>query len=508
MQQKNEKWAAAPIASAQMTPEMFQVIADHILGNISVADREGNILFCNKAMAETFDCSVEEYMKYNVFTMHSGGILNRFAAAAECLNTGREVVRYITTKNGKMMMIQCRPVFDAQGQVEMVVGYSQTEEMYHAFLDRINEEKVNLQTTLQYLENSSEFFTESRNPAVRALYETAGKAAGSDSTVIIYGESGTGKEVLARYIHRSGSRARRAFIPVNCAAVPTELMESEFFGYEKGAFTGADARGKTGLFELADNSTLFLDEVGEMPLSMQSKLLRVLETGEMRRIGGGRTIRVNVRILAATNRDLRELVREGLFREDLYYRLSVIPLTTVPLRERREDILPLAEHFLQDYNRKYKMKKYFPPDTGRRLSVYSWPGNIRELKNFVERMTILSPSDCLTVRESPGGVPGPDTGIEYDVKTGIGSVAGPMAVLDDGPIHVPDLESAPREPGRRTIGENAARAETGMTLKEAQQEFQRRYIRETVRRCGGNISEAARQLGIHRSGIYRLMKEG
>ncbi len=474
MERKEEGAREETQGSAEkMTPELFQVIADHILGNISVADREGNILFCNKAMAETFDCSVEEYMKYNVFTMHSGGILNRFAAAAECLNTAREVVRYITTKNGKMMMIQCRPVFDGEGRVEMVVGYSQTEEMYHAFLERINEEKANLQNALQYLENSSEFFTESRNGAVQALYETAGKAAGSDSTVIIYGESGTGKEVLARYIHRTGGRARRPFIPVNCAAVPRELMESEFFGYEKGAFTGADARGKTGLFEMADNSTLFLDEVGEMPLSMQSKLLRVLETGEMRRIGGGKTIHVDVRILAATNRDLRELVREGLFREDLYYRLSVIPLTTVPLRERKEDIMPLAEHFLQEYNRKYKMNKYFSPDMRRGLERYFWPGNIRELKNFVERMTILSSSDCLDAGGGPDQQGSPGNHGETETPT-------------------------PSDSGEQTQG--------AMTLKEAQQEFQRRYIRETVGRCGGNISEAARQLGIHRSGIYRLLK--
>ncbi len=219
--------------------------------------------------------------------------------------------------------------------------------------------------------------------------------APSTATVLIEGESGTGKELVARYIHQRSGR-KGPFVAVNCAAIPEGLLESELFGYERGAFTGA-ASSKEGKFELAHKGTLFLDEIGEMSPALQAKLLRVLQEKEVDRLGGKAPKKVDVRVIAATNRDLRKLVDEGEFREDLYYRLAVIPIKLPPLRERKEEIIPLAEHFLKKYSQEYKREiSGFTEDALRELEEYHWPGNVRELENVVERAVILCEGDVIT----------------------------------------------------------------------------------------------------------------
>ncbi len=211
------------------------------------------------------------------------------------------------------------------------------------------------------------------------------RIAPRDSSVLIVGETGTGKELVARGIHSTSSRNDQPFVAVNCAAIPESLLESEFFGYDEGAFTGARRSGKTGLIEVADGGTLFLDEIGDMPMNLQTKLLRVLQNGEIRRIGGNKSTKINVRIIAATNQDLLQLVEEGLFRKDLYYRLDVIRLKTTPLRERIEDIPELAHFFLDQYNYRFNMAfESFEPKAMDALTKYYWPGNVRELENFIE----------------------------------------------------------------------------------------------------------------------------
>ena len=233
------------------------------------------------------------------------------------------------------------------------------------------------------------------SPALELALEQVEQVAPTDSTVLIQGETGTGKELIARAIHNLSSRCGRPFIKLNCAAIPFDLLESELFGHEKGAFTGAIAQ-KVGRFELADKGTLFLDEVGDIPLALQPKLLRVLQEQEFERLGSGRTHQVDVRLVAATHRNLVDMVKRGEFRSDLYYRLNVFPVPLPPLRARREDIPALVEHFVDVYARRMgKQIEHIPPETISALVSYQWPGNIRELQNFIERSVIVSSGNVL-----------------------------------------------------------------------------------------------------------------
>ena len=236
------------------------------------------------------------------------------------------------------------------------------------------------------------------SPALESVLEQVERVAPTDSTVLLQGETGTGKELIARAIHNISSRFGRPYIKLNCAAIPFDLLESEFFGHEKGAFTGAIAQ-KVGRFEMADKGTLFLDEVGDIPLGLQSKLLRVLQEQEFERLGSTRTHQVDVRLVAATNRNLADMVKRNEFRSDLYYRLNVFPIALPPLRARREDIPALVTHFVELYGRRMgKQIVHIPPETMSAFSSYGWPGNIRELQNFIERSVILSDG---TVLRSP-----------------------------------------------------------------------------------------------------------
>jgi transcriptional regulator with PAS, ATPase and Fis domain len=290
---------------------------------------------------------------------------------------------------------------------------------------------------------------------MRRVYELVRQVADTTATILITGESGTGKELIARAIHRQGIRRERPFVAVNCAALPAELLESELFGHERGAFTGAHAR-KLGKFEVAHTGTLFLDEVGMLRLDLQPKLLRVLQEREIERVGGGRAIRVDVRIIAASNADLRQAVATGRFREDLFYRLHVVPIAVPPLRERREDVAPLARHFLAKYARQFaKPMTDLSPGTLNALERYHWPGNVRELENIVARSVALATE--------------------------------PVVQLAQIPL---DVALAPAQ---------ATGEEDQLNLREARHEVERLLILRALDRAGGNQTVAARLLGMHRN---------
>jgi chemotaxis protein methyltransferase CheR len=263
--------------------------------------------------------------------------------------------------------------------------------------DQLHEQNIYLQEEVRVASNFGEIIGRSEN--LRKVLRQTEQVAPLDTTVTILGETGTGKELLAHAIHRLSPRRNQALVKVNCAALPGPLIESELFGHEKGAFTSADVR-RTGRFEIANNGTIFLDEVGELPLDLQAKLLRVLEEGEFERLGGSHTLKVNVRVIAATNRNLEEAVRKGEFRSDLYYRLNIFPITLPPLRERREDIPMLVTHLVKQLAQKLgKTIDSVPQETMTKLRNYPWPGNVRELRNVIERAVIISQGSQLHVAD-------------------------------------------------------------------------------------------------------------
>ncbi len=232
--------------------------------------------------------------------------------------------------------------------------------------------------------------------SMMAVIDLALRVAATDSTILLNGESGVGKSLLAKTIHRSSERKNKPLLQINCAAIPESLIESELFGYEPGSFTGADSKGKSGLLEMAQGGTVFLDEISELPLHLQSKLLGVIQDKEFFRVGGRQVQKVDIRLIAATNKDLAELVSAGRFREDLYYRLNVVPITLPPLRERKEDIPPLVQHFTEKYNRRYNSYKKFSESLINQMVGMTWKGNIRELENVVERSIVTTSGDYIT----------------------------------------------------------------------------------------------------------------
>jgi two-component system nitrogen regulation response regulator GlnG len=287
---------------------------------------------------------------------------------------------------------------------------------------------------------------------MREVYKTIGKVAPSDMTVLIQGESGTGKELIARAIHCNSKRLVKPFIAMNCAAIPKELLETELFGHEKGSFTGASER-KLGKFEQANGGTIFLDEIGDMPLDLQAKILRVLQERELTRTGGSQNITVDVRIVAATNQDLQQLVQQKLFREDLYYRLNVVPINLLPLRERREDILLLVDHFLQKTCAELDVPlKKIEQSALDRLAANSWPGNVRELENVIKRAVILSSDPLLIIDDFPvlmsagGGAGGSseDVSLEFLVDRKLRSSFVNVEKLDSGDLYNMVIEQVER----------------------------------------------------------------
>ncbi len=306
------------------------------------------------------------------------------------------------------------------------------------------------------------------SPVIRELRRQVVTAGASEGRVLITGPNGSGKEVVARMLHQNSRRAAGPFVAVNCAAIPSELIESELFGHLRGAFTGA-VESKRGKFELADGGTLFLDEIGDMSLLTQAKVLRVLQEQRFARLGGSKEIEVDVRVIAATNKNLEEEIREGRFRQDLYFRLNVIPIRVPPLSERLEDIPELVEEFVAGVARSTGLKpKRFAPDALHRLAEYRWPGNVRELRNVVERVMIMVPAE---------------------------------------EIHAHDLAFLHGQPPPGNVFGAGGPSDALVPLREAREVFEREYIRRALEHCGGNVTRAAALLGLERSHLHRKLRQ-
>ena len=367
---------------------------------IWITDHVGKILFANSANAKLLGVPRSELENKTTQELQDEGVFQT-SAILEALQTRQQVSRVCNNPRTCLTVLAtATPVFNEAGDIQYIFNnvrdITALNEMRESLQDKdeiIRQQNSQLETMKLRLGVGT---IVANSKAFTQVVELARRAATFDgATVLILGESGTGKEVISELIVNTSPRKDKPYLQINCGAIPENLIESELFGYEKGAFTGADAKGRKGLFEAANGGTVFLDEIGDLPLHMQVKLLRVLQQRRIVRVGGTETVNLDVRIIAATNKDLKQMVNEGRFREDLYYRLNVVPIEIPPLRDRKEDILPLVNHFLTVANRKYHTNKSIYSDTIDVLESYRWPGNVRELENLMENLVITTPGDII-----------------------------------------------------------------------------------------------------------------
>ncbi|MFJ7849790.1 sigma-54 interaction domain-containing protein [Peribacillus sp. NPDC097224] len=383
----------------------LDAIIENSYDGIYITDPDGVTIYTNPAIERITGIPKEYYIGKSVNQLIKRGILN--ASVTHKVVKQRRTVSVVQDNfAGKETLITGSPVFNGEGEIEQIVtnirDLSDLNELMHE-LTKVNELNNQYKQEIEKLRKITNqdgvvFVSEK----IRKIYEIAERISDIDATVLILGETGVGKDVLARNIFNGSIRSKKGdFVKINCGAIPADLLESELFGYEGGAFTGANHKGKPGMFEIADNGILFLDEVGELPLQLQVKLLRVLQEREIQRIGGTKPKKIDVRIIAATNRNLLDMVKAGEFREDLYYRLNVIPIVIPPLRERREDILALSDLFLTKANNQYKLTKKLDSALKDYFFHYDWPGNVRELINIVERLVVLTNGSVISVSDLP-----------------------------------------------------------------------------------------------------------
>ena len=461
--------------------ERLNAIIEHSFDGIFITDAKANVIRINHAYEVITGLKKEEVLGKNMADLVRNKLISE-SGSLQVIKTKQPVTLQQCFRSGKEALVTSSPIFDADGNFIMIVtNVRDLTEIYNlkavvqektAAMDRLAMELEHLQTTS---EDNQEIIAKDETTLAAMLL--ANRVASMDTTVILLGETGVGKEVMARYIFQHSHRAKNSFIKVNCGAIPENLIESELFGYEGGAFTGANKNGKIGLFELANNGTLFLDEIGELPKDMQVKLLRALQEQEIMRVGGTKPVKIDVRIIAATNRNLEEMVKDGTFREDLYYRLTVFPISIPPLRMRKKDVLPLALSFLEKLNQKYQLKKYFTDLSMQLLHEYDWPGNIRELKNIVERAIIISPSDAIKPEDLH-----------------IHSASKPIVIIKENEFSDNTKNSLPPPP------------EFPINLKRELKKIEYTYMTQAYE-VFGNVRDAAKNLGLTPSTFVRKRKQ-
>ena len=436
---------------------------------IFITDGEGTVIMLNKESLKTSYLDFDDVINRNMHELEAIGYVDE-SSVLKAIELKDDFTMVQNCKDNASIFITASPFFDRNGNVDLVICTERdiTETIKLEQLVKENRDfSERLKKELDLLKNEQSRYTGkiiSESPQMKQILQTAKRIGTVDTTVMILGESGVGKEVLADYLVQNSTRKDRPFIKINCASIPENLMESELFGYEPGAFTGADANGKKGFFELADRGTLFLDEVSEIPVHIQAKLLRVLQEHEFKRLGGQNDIKVDVRVIAASNRNLLEAVAKGEFREDLYYRLNVLPFTIPPLRERREDIPFLVKNFMHRFNVEHKTMKEIDEEAMAVLERAPWPGNVRELQNVIERLMVSYDSMRITLSQveemlEPEKSKGP--GIEIDLDK---------------------------------------------SLKEQMDAFEREVLEHYLNQYD-SAAEAARNLGINKSTMSRKLKK-
>jgi PAS domain S-box-containing protein/TyrR family helix-turn-helix protein len=383
----------------------LDAIIDSSFDGLYITDGDGVTLRLNKAFERITGIHRREFLGRNVVDIESEGIVSESASAIAIKR--REAVTIMQEmKTGKTTLVTGNPVFDESGNIFRVVCNVRDITELNMLKQKLEEVEglsqhyeSQLRTLkLQYIGSNKII---SNSVKMKDLLDMVIRLAQFDSTILISGESGTGKELIAETIHNNSTRKDGPYIKVNCGAIPENLLESELFGYDYGAFTGAKKEGKAGYFQLANGGTIFLDEIGDLPINLQVKLLRVLQNREIVRVGGVKVLPIDVRIVTGTNRNLLDLVEKKLFREDLYYRLNVVPVHVPPLRERKEDIPSLVAHFMQMYNRKHKINRKISAEVVENFMGYNWPGNVRELENLIERLLVISTKNFVTREDLP-----------------------------------------------------------------------------------------------------------
>jgi len=386
----------------------LNAIIDSSFDGLWICDGEGRVIKINRASEEINNIKAEDVLNKKMEDLVKQGFIDR-SVTIEVLKTRTAVTMVQKLKNGKQVLVTGNPVFGKNGEIDLVVVNDRdiTElNKLRAKLDKTRALSQEYRFKLSRLDIKKDLFSDLviRNEVMYRVFNRAMKVAKADSIVLIQGESGVGKGLFASLVHKASKRKEGPFIRVDCSAIPESLIESELFGYKGGAFTGAMANGKPGHFEMAEGGTLFLDEIGELSLGIQVKLLRFIEENEVVPLGGTASKKIDARIIAATNRDLDDMLKNATFRRDLFFRLNVVPLKIPPLRERSEDIPSLVHYFLNKFNSKFKTHKTIRPRAVDALCRYSFPGNIRELANLIERFVVLSSENEITSEDLPSHV--------------------------------------------------------------------------------------------------------
>ena len=406
--------------------EQLRAIVDSSYDGIYITDGNAVTLWVNQAYEDITGLKAEEVVGHSMWDLEREGIISKSGTLLALVQRAPVTLEQVF-RTGRHALISSTPAFNDQGNITLVVTnvrdmteLKELQEKYRQTAAMSERYQSEAEYVRKQVLASADLIV--ADPRMLALLEQVKRVAALDATVLLLGETGVGKEKIAKYIYKNSARKDERFLTINCGAISPTLIESELFSYERVTFTRASLEGKMGLFEVADKGTVFLDEIGELPLEMQVRLLRVLQEQTIQRVGGTQDISIDVRVVAATNRNLEEMVREKTFREDLFYRLNVVPIRIPPLRERQSDIPAFLEHFLAQFNQKYNTQKTFSRDAVRAILGYEWPGNVRELKNVVERAVILSSGQMIQPADLPfcsGWNPAlfcPDQGEQVDLK--------------------------------------------------------------------------------------------
>ncbi|ABB38071.1 PAS modulated sigma54 specific transcriptional regulator, Fis family [Oleidesulfovibrio alaskensis G20] len=450
----------------QHIESIFDVLSD----GIYITDKSGKTLFVNKRYEQLTGLQMKDIKGLNVSTLLEEGVFD-IILNPEIVRTRRPATSVQNVRQSKKVILRGYPVFDDEGEVCLVVTFARDITMITQFRDQIAQQRELIDSFNERMEHMAQEQTRHPRPvfeshAMKRVLELLQRVASTDATMLILGETGVGKDVIARLAHEYSPRDGKLFMKVDCGSIAENLIESELFGYVPGAFSGASSKGKPGYFEIADGGTVFLDEIGELPLPMQAKLLRVLQDREVMRVGATQPKEVNVRIIAATNRNLAKEVEEGRFRSDLFYRLNVAVLRLPPLRERSDDILPLADTFLDRFNAKYHRTMTMTRATRHALGNYGWPGNVREMQNLIQSLVVTCDGRSIRPEHLPPHI----------TRAGKSTPYTPPAPEDERP------------------------------LKEIMADIEREILQEALKRHG-SVCKVASMYKISRTTLFRKLRD-